>query len=47
MKLAWLCYSYDYEKDNDMPVIHFADPYRIAFKYRKIIPIVYAELETE
>ena len=47
MKLVWLCYSHDYEKDNDMPVIHFKDPYRIAFKYRKIVLIAYTELETE
>ena len=47
MKLAWLCYSYDYEEDNDLPVIQFEDPYRVSFKYRKIVPIVYAILEVD
>lgn len=44
MKLAWLCYHGSYEND-PYPVILFVEPER--WEYQKIIPIVYAVLETD
>lgn len=45
MKLAWLCFEH-FEDGEVMPpaIIKFVKPER--FLYRKIIPIVYAELDT-
>ena len=39
MKLAWICYDYD----NDVKIC-FEEPER--WLYSKVIPIVYAELES-
>ena len=45
MKLAWLCYLYDEEDDILGPEIRFVEPER--WRYRKVVPIVYAVLETD
>jgi hypothetical protein len=43
MKLAWLCYYYDTENEPDGLVkIVFEEP--ITYHYRKVVPIVYAEI---
>ena len=46
MKLAWLCYMYQdgsSNKDYGTPVILFYEPER--YRYDKVVPIVYAEIE--
>jgi hypothetical protein len=45
MKLAWLCYEYDFDLSASTykdPVILFHEPER--YRYDKVIPIVYAEI---
>lgn len=46
MKLAWICYEYDYEDERNrdpVPLIKFNEPER--YRYHTVIPIVYAEVE--
>lgn len=44
MKLAWLCWGF-YDEDDDGPIIRFREPER--YEFRKVIPIVYAEIKNE
>ena len=46
MKLAWICYEYDYDDERNMnpePIILFKEPER--YRFHTIVPIVYAELK--
>lgn len=45
MKLAWICYPYGDDDDDDPvePTLLFTEPPR--YLYGRIIPIVYAELK--
>lgn len=45
MKLAWICYDFDYELDKvmDKPRIVFSQPDE--YMYYMVVPIVFAELE--
>ncbi len=44
MRLAWLCYRFEAEDEEDLeePVIKFVEPER--WLYAKVIPIVFAEI---
>ena len=49
MKLAWLCYSSDYndntgEDEVRLDTIVFTEPYSRYGLYSRIVPIVYAEI---
>ena len=43
MKLAWLCYFY--EDDREIIDIEFDEP--MTYRYHKVVPIVYAEIENQ
>ena len=43
MKLAWICYSDD--EENFAPSLVFVEPER--WQYHRVVPIVYAVLETD
>ncbi len=50
MKLAWLCYehdeNFDLGYDSTRAIILFIEPYEdYKWKYAKVVPIVYAEIE--
>jgi hypothetical protein len=52
MKLAWLCYEhdddYDYGYDSTRAIVLFEEPSDYnKYKYAKIVPIVYARIETD
>jgi len=49
MKLAWLCYTSDYnektgEDEESIECIKFSEPSR-HYSYSRVVPIVYAEIE--
>jgi len=47
MKLAWICYPHSYDDEDEdeetIPVLVTTEPHE--YRYKKVIAIVYAELE--
>lgn len=47
MKLAWICYAFEFDDEEELaPIIVFEEPIS-TFRYRKIVQIVYAEITND